>query len=68
MRKRAPEVSDSMARAAVAAIEHLDRLGTPALVDAATCRALRRIGQHKVADRMATRMGAGGDDDAGVPT
>lgn len=42
-------VSDLQAEAAAAAIEHLDQLGTPGLLDTDTCQALWRIGYHDVA-------------------
>jgi hypothetical protein len=37
-------VSDLQAEAAAAAIQHLNSLGTPGLLDAETCKALRRNG------------------------
>lgn len=43
------EVSDHQAKAAVAAVIHLDQLSTPALFDDRTCRAMWRIGYRKLA-------------------
>ncbi|WP_156752161.1 hypothetical protein [Mycobacterium sp. ACS1612] len=38
-----------MAEAAVAAVVHLDRLGTPAILDGGTCDRIRRLGYHQLA-------------------
>jgi hypothetical protein len=43
------EISDHMAQAAVSAIEHLDELGVPALLDRRTCQAVWRFGHRKLA-------------------
>lgn len=43
------EISDHMAESAVAAIAHLDSLGTPGLLNERTCRALWRIGRRDLA-------------------
>jgi hypothetical protein len=43
------EISDKMAQAAVAAIAELDALGTPGLLDRETCRAMYRLGYHRLA-------------------
>ncbi|WP_156434369.1 hypothetical protein [Mycobacterium sp. IS-1590] len=39
-------ISDKQAEAAAAAIEHLDEMGTPGLLDRDTCRAMWRIGSR----------------------
>lgn len=49
------EVSDNMAEAAVAAITHLDELGTPGLLNTATCQAMWRVGRHKLAAEVHRR-------------
>lgn len=49
------EVSDHMAYAAVAAVKHLERLGTPALFNERTCRAMSRIGHHALAETVRRR-------------
>jgi hypothetical protein len=46
---RDPYVSDKQAEAAVAAIEHLDLVGTPGLLDVNTCRAMWRVGFRDLA-------------------
>lgn len=43
------EITDVMAEAAVAAVLHLDQLGTPALLDNRTTRAMWRNGHRKLA-------------------
>lgn len=53
------QISDHMAEAAVIAVEHLDRLGTPGLLDAATCRAMWRTGHRDLA--VAVHAAAGGE-------
>jgi hypothetical protein len=42
------EITDVMAEAAVSAVVHLDQLGTPALLDNRTCRAMWHIGHRKL--------------------
>jgi hypothetical protein len=49
------EISDNMAEAAVAAVVLLDQLGTPGLLDERTCRAIWRIGQHRIATAVHRR-------------
>lgn len=49
------EISDVMADGAVAAVMHLDRLGTPGLLDDRTCRAVWRIGHPAVAEAVHRR-------------
>ena len=44
--------SDNMAAAAVAAVALLDGLGTPALLDPRTCRAMWRIGHRRMAQAV----------------
>jgi hypothetical protein len=46
---RDPYISDKQAEAAVAAIEHLDLVGTPGLLDERTCRAMWRVGRRDLA-------------------
>jgi hypothetical protein len=43
------EITDVMAEAVVAAVEHLDQLGTPALLDHRTTQAMWRNGHRKLA-------------------
>jgi hypothetical protein len=43
------EISDRMAEAAVAAVELLDGMGLPALLDDRTCRAVWRVGRRDLA-------------------
>lgn len=43
------EISDHQADAAVAAVELLDSLGTPGLLDTATCQAVWRAGHRRIA-------------------
>jgi hypothetical protein len=52
------EITDVMAEAAVSAVVHLDQLGTPALLDTDTCRAIWRIGHHKLSVAVHRRTGA----------
>jgi hypothetical protein len=49
------EITDRMAAAAVAAVTHLDRHGTPGLLDNRTCRAIWRIGHHALAEAVHRR-------------
>lgn len=49
------EISDHMAEAAVTALEHLDELGTPGLLDRRTCQAIWRIGHRRLADAVHRR-------------
>jgi hypothetical protein len=49
------EISERMAEAAVAAAMHLDQLGTPALLDEQTCRAMWRIGYRNLAEAVHRR-------------
>lgn len=51
-------LTDSEARAWIAAIDHLTRLGLIPLVDIETCRALWRHGEHDLAWRLAHFRGA----------
>jgi hypothetical protein len=52
------ELSDVMVDAAAAALEHLQHLGTPGLLDRSTCQALwRRRGYRSLAVDCATRAG-----------
>jgi hypothetical protein len=48
-------VSDHQAEAAVAAVAHLDELGTPGLLDERTCRAMWRIGHRALAEAVHRR-------------
>lgn len=48
-------ITDMQAEAAVAAIRHLDALGTPALLDEPTCRAIWRAGRRQLAERVYRR-------------
>jgi len=45
-------VTDKEAEAAVAAIDHLDMVGTPGLLDIDTCQALWRIGFRDLAVKV----------------
>lgn len=54
------QLSDHMAQAAVSAATHLDQLGTPALLDHRTCRAMWRIGHHKLAAAVYRRTAGAG--------
>jgi hypothetical protein len=49
------EISDVQAEAAVAAIQLLDQLGTPGLLDDRTCRAMWRIGHRRLATAVHRR-------------
>jgi hypothetical protein len=49
------EITDHMAEAAVAAVEHLNRLGMPALLDDRTCRAMWRVGRRDLAVAVQAR-------------
>ncbi len=49
------DISDVQAEGAVTAIEHLDALGTPGLLDDRTCRAMRRIGHRALAEAVHRR-------------
>ncbi len=51
----ADQISDQLAHAAVTAVAHLNRLGTPALLDDRTCRAMWRIGYHRLAEAVHRR-------------
>ena len=48
-------VSDLQAEAAVAAIKHLDEMGTPGLLDTDTCQAMWRIGHRDLAAEVHQR-------------
>jgi hypothetical protein len=49
------EISYTMAGAAVANIAHLDRLGTPAVLDARTCDAIAKLGYERLASVVRRR-------------
>jgi hypothetical protein len=51
------EISNHMAEAAVTAINHLDQLGTPGLLDERSCRAMWRIGHRNLAEAVHRRTG-----------
>jgi hypothetical protein len=52
---RDPYISDKQAEAAAAAIEHLDLVGTPGLLDVDTCRAMWRCGHRSLAESVRRR-------------
>ena len=49
------EISDHAADAAAAAVAHLNRLGTPGLLDERSCRAMWRVGHRTLAEAVHRR-------------
>lgn len=49
--------SEVLVDAAAAALTHLDRIGTPGLLDTGTCRALWRRGYRRLSAQCVTRAG-----------